>query len=710
MDYIPGAGNITRRIFVATCGVSGVGLAASRLMGSEIFPGVSSIVLENGVIGLTFSRETGLLVQVKNKLTEEVMTVRGDTFEVVAEEFTLTPSSLRLESVVKSSEELVEATYSGGGRRVIAVYRMGTQNHFCEKQLITMSTSPYKLKRLVVSKLNISGPGLRFTKYPYQENVVYFARSSRGGICLGLELPFDSSSLASDGTVSLGYQPSIKVQSNESLESEPIFLGIYKRSVGDVEKPDLPLASESDAMVSMASLIMGPPRHGLVSLACGWWCEMEHDTYSTDAQVEADMRSIDFFAECGIDGFTDNHPWSGETEMMNRLGQDDHYAPGPLVKKLLEHARKRKVSVIFWPTMTNTHPWWPDKGRPFRADRPDWVMFPEGETVSFKFATGIPITEHATGNCVANQPFWQWLMGLQRDGMRTGYFDGWVMDGDFFGGGGVVVPVNCPSDQHDHLPGDSNYACERALKRMMATIRQDNPKTFMGPMCRPAQDLGLWSNRYADAVFTLDEMATAEPLPGLSNLPMNVMYGDKIRKWSRQRVHHNFFPHYLDQPQVFVAPKTMKGPDWPSEKIDYVMLSTLSCSPTMLFYLPTKAGIPAKDKAEIRKWLEWGRTNIRYLQVRKDLPQWPEAGKVDGSSHIVEDEGLVFLFNPNHEVNQGRFALTEEAIGLKRGAHFEVSQVYPEAEKRQKLNFGDEVAWDVPPKYALVLRISPAVG
>ncbi len=57
---------------------------------------------------------------------------------------------------------------------------------------------------------------------------------------------------------------------------------------------------------------------------------------------------------------------------------------------------------------------------------------------------------------------------------------------------------------------------------------------------------------------------------------------------------------------MFVAPKTMKGPDWPSEKIDYVMLSALSCSPTMLFYLPTKTGIPTEDKAEIRKWLEWG--------------------------------------------------------------------------------------------------------
>ncbi len=244
------------------------------------------------------------------------------------------------------------------------------------------------------------------------------------------------------------------------------------------------------------------------------------------------MRSIDFLSECGIDGFTDNHPWSGEIEKINSLGEGDHYVPGQMVKKLMEHAKQKKVSVIFWPTMTNTDPWWKEQGRPFRADQPGWVLFPEGQELSSAMVTGIPIKEFTRGNCIANEPFWQWLMGLQRDGMRTGYFGGWVMDGDFFGGGGIVIPVNCPSDQHDHLPGDSNYACERALNRMIAQIRKDNPTTFIGPICRPAMDLGIWSHRYADSAFTLDEMGLTEPLTGLSDLPINVMYGDKVRKWS----------------------------------------------------------------------------------------------------------------------------------------------------------------------------------
>ncbi len=83
---------------------------------------------------------------------------------------------------------------------------------------------------------------------------------------------------------------------------------------------------------------------------------------------------------------------------------------------------------------------------------------------------------------------------------------------------------------------------------------------------------------------------------------------------------------------------------------------------------------------------------------------------MDGSAHILDDEGLVFLFNPNHEEHPGRFALMDDSIGLKRGAHFEISQVYPQVEKKQKLKFGEDVVWDVPPKTALVLKVSPATG
>src|SRR5262249_37785594 len=136
--------------------------------------------------------------------------------------------------------------------------------------------------------------------------------------------------------------------------------------------------------------------------------------------------------------------------------------------------------------------------------------------------------------------------------------------------------------------------------------------------------------------------------------------GNKIRKWSRVRVQRDFCPHYRDQPLLFPSrsgKQTAKS-DWTSEHLDYILLSAMSMSPELLFYLPTKTGMPAEDKATIRHWLDWGRENIRYLLVRKDLPDWPAADKVDGNAHIVDDRGLIFLFNGADQPLEGSFELS----------------------------------------------------
>jgi hypothetical protein len=250
------------------------------------------------------------------------------------------------------------------------------------------------------------------------------------------------------------------------------------------------------------------------------------------------------------------------------------------------------------------------------------------------------------------------------------------------------------------LPGDSNYACQRALDRLIAGVREKYPRTYIF-MCRPPMDLGVWSLRNVDACFTLLESGSP---------PSNVAAGDEIRKWSRVRVHHHFFPHYLDQPLLFPsrAKNRLKTPQWRSENIYYIMLSALSCSPNQLYYLPTKSGIPDKDKAEIRKWLDWGRENIACLQVRKDLPDWPGPGKVDGSAHIVGAGGLMFLFNPNKAAMSAEFALTEESIGLQGPVTVKIAQEYPARGRRIVAQSGEIIRWEARAESAVVLRMTPA--
>ena len=114
-----------------------------------------------------------------------------------------------------------------------------------------------------------------------------------------------------------------------------------------------------------------------------------------------------------------------------------------------------------------------------------------------------------------------------------------------------------------------------------------------------------------------------------------------------------------------------------------------------------------RDGSEIKKWLDWGRANVKYIMVRKDLPVWPAVGKVDGSAHVVGQRGFMFLFNPNKDSLPGAFALSEESIGLKGDGTFRVSQFYPTAERMAAARYGETVRWDIPGQTAVILDIRP---
>lgn len=657
--------------------------------------------LENGTIGLSFDRMTGALVAIENKLACETYQVRGDECAVEAVEFRTAFADLKLAKLDRQGD-VVKAQYDGGEIAVEATYTLHGENHFAEKQMTITCGRKCGLKKVVVSRPTFAGSGLQVFHYRYpkfwrspgaEPECTFFGRTAKGGFFTGLESSFDSST-AKGNSVVLEFAPSLKMAAGEKLACEPVYFGVYRRGRLDKEENGLPLRSESDAMVAMTSTILGPPRFGLVPMANGWLSQMANATY-TEQSVAADMKSLDVLKQCGIDWLSDSHPWGGETAKMKALGPDDKYEPGPLVCKFLAHARKVGVNVVTFTTLNNPHPWNGEKA--FRLDQPDWLV-----DAGAGSPTGAPAwRKHFKGNCLGSQPFFNWIERIDLETLAGGRYPGWCADGDFFGGPGMggnpssVVPVNCQSDKHDHLPGDSNYVCQRALSRLMADIRKYYPRAYISAY-RPAQDLGIWSLKNVDACFTLLETGTG---------PDNVVAGNDIRAWSRTRVHHNFFPHYIDQPLLFPWPAPG---NWPGKKLDYILLSALSSSPNQHYYIPTKLGLPDQDKAEIRKWLDWGRNNIEYLKVRKDLPDWPAANKVDGSAHIVGDRGLIFLFNPSPKASTGEFALTEESIGLKVAGNFRITQEYPAMDRTINESSGKTVRWGLPPATAAVLRIQPA--
>lgn len=665
----------------------------------------TAVTLENALLGAKFDSETGSLIQLTNKLTNQTMDVWGDDFQIEAAEFTLTRKDASLVSLAKQSDEQLQATYQADGRKVVATWRLGKNRHFLEKQLVVSSSSPFGFRNLVIGRPGFAGVSLEFVQYGHLKSTTYFGRCRQGGIFLGVELAFDHSSLDARNMVTLGYAPSIRVKAGEAIVCEPIYIGVYRRPPEEEPKAGLPLDCESEAMVAMTRAILPPSHRRIGPLLCGWWSETFRGQYRNPADAEHDMRSIDFAADCGIDIISDGRCWSGETATINALKGDEPFRLAQLPLKVADYARRKGMRWVFWPTMGNSDPW-SGRGAQLRRDMPEWTMIHEGaDRANSKPAA-----------CFGHKPFYDWLIRVNLAAMDAGHYGGWCMDGDFAGGagwgggpGGSVHPARCHSKLHDHISPDIDYRCQRNLTDMAGLMRSRYPDVYLF-YCRPPMDLGIWALRHVDASFTVNEWAQLEGLPGMGSQPVNVLLGDKIRHWSRIRVHHHFFPHYLDSPQVFAAPKSMthysKGKGWRSDHIDYIMLSALSSSPNQTYYLPSQAGIPAEDKQKIKKWLDWGRKNIDYIMVRKDLPDWPAVGKVDGSAHIVRDRGYVFLFNPNPKALEASFPLAP-SIGLARAKRFQARSVHPAEQAKKAAAFGQKLTWRVPAQSVVVLEIAP---
>jgi len=373
------------------------------------------------------------------------------------------------------------------------------------------------------------------------------------------------------------------------------------------------------------------------------------------------------------------------------LTGDDKLQFSHLTLKVAQYAREKGVRWIFWSSMNVSDATYLAKANtPFRPDKPEWRMPPHNAN-NFGYA-----------------PFYEWWLDLNFHAMDSGKFGGWAVDGDFFGWQGRTACVNCDLDTQDHVCRDVTYLCERNLTNAARLLRQRYPDVYLF-YCRPPMDEGIWSLRYVDACFTVDEHAREVGLKGMGPQPPNVLLGDKIRHWSRIRVHRHFFPHYLDSPQLFTYPESLWPQvkhGWLSDHLDYILLSAISSAPNQTFYLPSRTGIPDQDKRTIKKWLDWGRQNIKYLMVRNDLPDWPQVGKVDGSAHIVEDRGYLFLFNPNPEPVDGSFSM-DESIGLTTGERFRVTSVYPSQEERADVARGQRVTWSVPAQTAMILEVMP---
>ena len=160
--------------------------------------------------------------------------------------------------------------------------------------------------------------------------------------------------------------------------------------------------------------------------------------------------------------------------------------------------------------------------------------------------------------------------------------------------------------------------------------------------------------------------------------PKNVLLGDKIRHWSRIRVHQHFFPHYLDSSLVFDAPKSMLGREWTSENIVYILLSRAEqfAQPDIL---SAQSGRDPRRRQTGDQ--EMARLGTRQHRIPHG-PQGPARLAHAGQGRRLAPHRRPAVAScscsiPTNRSWRARFALSEEAIDLSGPGPFRVTQHYP---------------------------------
>lgn len=122
----------------------------------------------------------------------------------------------------------------------------------------------------------------------------------------------------------------------------------------------------------------------------------------------------------------------------------------------------------------------------------------------------------------------------------------------------------------------------------------------------------------------------------------------------------------------------------------------------------------AADKKFVRDWLNWTDSKRDYLLQTKFVLGQPAFGKADGTTAIKEDNGFIFLFNPNARRLPAEFFL-DASIGLSKPGNYQIKVLYP-TEGKQISPPGNSLYWkqgdlfrvDLDGASTIVFGITPA--
>lgn len=690
-----------------------------------------AVQLFSDQLDVELDSRTGALLSATNRLTGARKTAEDVAFTVLTDRGVIGSDRCRL---VSSTHDRETATFEFESKPLsikLEYLLRSLHANFVEKLLTVTNNSdqPVVLAKIVLEEVAFDPPaaqvhfhraGLTSDRPVISPDVPInlFLRDPGGGMFMGIENPYFG--LTKFGNrLSLQFSPRWLLQPKQSFASDPAFLGVYKNEGIYAFKPiSSAAAGKPPATGAQELLDWGevwamqdfmrealthdrPPGKGycVVYNACGgmeylWRLREapakftaegglipgEHVTISGEERefakhfsgtsswtreiVHGEFRPgwiepfrilIDHLAEIGhVEILHPGTVWLGNSgfwdatadrAFLGSLKMDTHIEANPYWLQTLRHARSNGIDFYGFECVASGY-------------------FPDRKDLKYVGRDGNP-----TGwNCYADPTFVNWHREAVDRAITEYHLPWWQWDE----GWADVNGGECYAANHSHPSGSVSYAVYHNIQQTCGYLKDRHP--------------GLWL--VGISVFQHD-------CPWiLRTVNESVTYADP---WYA----HNY---------LFMPPgKGYVGDYFPrTGSLEYDLLHHLSLADHMDLGQPVWFADPARCEAAQqfwRKWLSWADTNFEYLRARRDLFGTPHSG-LEGSAHIVNSRGFIFLFNSSETKRAGNIPLNHW-IGLTQGERFAVGALYPDPTRDYGVYArGDELVVGVPAKQALVLQLA----
>ncbi|MCX5653111.1 MAG: hypothetical protein NTY65_00450 [Planctomycetota bacterium] len=621
--------------------------------------------------------DTGKLLSVENRLSSETYAFESDEFELDTDLGLFSNKDTKPAKVREERSRVVcqfDFYQSPKGKvNVDLVYTLGTTNVFFRRVLKITNGVPLRVKNLRMGKTIFTKPADETIRYLtfWQAPTVEFIRYANGGLFTGIENPFYKANLDERG-VALIFEPGLILKAGEGYESEPQFMGVYKKSGVLIEDSDRPFRypngsgyipidrNESRAMRAFALDYLAPAQKGFLNINYQFFHPLPQMP-GNDADKMYFTKAIDTFADIGGDMIIFNplHPYTKPDAGRDywNLIPDDKTATA---RQIADYAASKGISYGFYMGCAAHGGEGNAAGLPFRPDRSDWKKMDTSG-------------RRAPDNCIGCDEFYEWWFRVQDNTIKKYKLSNWSWDPS------RGSAMNCYDETHGHIAGMGAYKGWRRCMELGSRLKAGNPGLFIQAFYGTKQ-FGLWGLKDVDGHEVYNEQ-TACVSTHHTQISDDRQNADGLRFQNYWSMRFRFLPTVIGHPLVG---RMSEGP-WDRELVkacdfygwQYSLMSALAVSGSIMpAILPYESDLLPGYKEFYNKWTAWAKANFDYVKYTEPFGEQVQPGAVDGYARIKGDHGFIFLFNGNPRPSEIRFEVGDE-INLQEKGDYEFLELYP---------------------------------